>query len=170
MAKPTASYEVLQHSQSARRSQLKTTSKILIVTLVVGIAGFLTESNGPLGTFWPPDSSMPPPVGAQLPLFMLLGVVEALALGLGASFLLFGYPMMKANTSVSGPMTRAAHLSITWVLMNWWAHDSLHIHNGMYLNGLLRIEYGFHVTLIFSGLILARFFLAVVQAPARSSV
>ena len=148
---------------------MKVTAKVLIVTLVVGIVGFLTESNGPLGTFWAPDPGMPAPVGAQLPLFMLLGAVEALALGLGASFLLFGYPTMKANTSVSGPMTRAAHLSIAWVLMNWWAHDSLHIHNGMYLNGLLRIEYGFHFTLIISGLILARFFLAVVQAPARSS-
>ena len=148
---------------------MKTKTKVLIVTLVVGIAGFLTESNGPLGAFWAPYPDMPMPVGVQLPLFMLLGVVEALALGLGASFLLFGYSTMKANTSVSEPMARAAHLSIAWILMNWWAHDSLHIHNGMYLNGLLRIEYGFHFTLITSGLILARFFLAIVRAPATSS-
>ena len=149
---------------------MKVTAKVLIVTLVVGIVGFLTESNGPLGAFWSPDPGMPQPVGAQVPLFMLLGAVEALGLGLGASFLLFGYATMKANTAVTEPLTRAAHLSIAWLLMNWWAHDSLHIHNGMYLNGLLKIEYGFHVTLIISGLILARFFLGVVQASARSSV
>ena len=149
---------------------MQVTAKVLIVTLVVGIAGFLTESNGPLGAFWSPDPGMPQPMGAQLPLFMLLGAVEALALGLGASFLLFGYARMKANTGVTEPMARAAHLSIVWLLMNWWAHDSLHIHNGMYLNGLLKIEYAFHVTLIISGLILVRFFLAVVQGSTKSSV
>ena len=63
----------------------------------------------------------------------------------------------------------AAHLSIAWLLTTWWAHDSLHIHNGMYLNGLLGIEYGFHFTLITSGLMLARFFLAIVRVPATSS-
>ena len=148
---------------------MKATTKVLIVTLVVGIVGFLTESNGPLGAFWAPDPSMPQPVGVQLPLFMLLGAIEALALGLGASFLLFGYSTLKANTSVTEPMTGAAHLATAWLLMNWWAHDSLHQHNGMHLNGLLRIDYGFHVTLIISGLIVAWFFLAVVRAPARPS-
>ena len=109
---------------------MKATTKVLIVTIVVGIAGFLTESNGPLGAFWAPDPGVPQPVGVQLPLFMLLGAVEALALGLGASFLLFGYSRMKANASVSEPMARAAHLSVAWLLMNWWAHDSLHLTTG----------------------------------------
>lgn len=148
---------------------MSTTAKALVVTVVVGIVAFLTESNGPLGTFWAPASDMPQAVGAQVPLFMLLGVIEALALGLGVSFLLFGYSTMKATTSVGEPLTRAAHLAIAWLLMNWWAHDSLHVHNGMYLNGLLGIEYAFHVTLILSGLILVRFFLAVVQTPATST-
>ena len=148
---------------------MNTTAKVLIVTLVVGIAGFLTASHGPLGSFWAPDPGMSQPVGLQVPLFMVLGAIEALALGLGASFLLFGYSTLKANTSVTEPMTRAAHLATAWLLMNWWAHDSLHQHNGMYLNGLLGIEYGFHVTLIICGLIVARFFLAVVQAPVQPS-
>ena len=29
---------------------MKTSTKVALVTLVVGILGFLTESNGPLGT------------------------------------------------------------------------------------------------------------------------
>jgi hypothetical protein len=98
---------------------------------------------------------------------MLLGAAEALAFGLGVSFLLFGYPTLKANVPVvSAPLTRAAHVSIAWFLGNWWAHDSLHFHNGMNLNGLLGIEYGFHFTLMIAGVILLRFFLAVVRAPA----
>ncbi len=92
-----------------------------------------------------------------------------MALGLGVSFLLFGYSTLKANSQVSESMTRGTHLAITWLLVNWWAHDSLHQHNGMALDGLLGIEYLFHFTLIVSGLIVARFFLAVVRAPATAS-
>jgi len=88
---------------------------------------------------------------------------------LGVSFLLFGYSTLKAKVPVSASLTRAAHLSIAWLLINWWAHDSLHEHNGINLSGLLGIEYGFPVTLIIAGVILARFFMAAVRAPATAS-
>ena len=145
---------------------MKAPAKVVIITLLLGILGFLTEPNGPLGSFWAPAPTVPQAMGAQVPLFMILGAAEALAFGLGISFLLFGYSTLKANVPVSVPMARAAHLSIAWFLINWWAHDSLHLHNGMNLNGLLGIEYGFHFTLIIAGVILARFFMALVQAPA----
>ena len=148
---------------------MKTPAKAVIVTVVLGILGFLTEPNGPLGAFWAPHPSVPQATGAQIPLFMILGAAEALAFGLGVSFLVFGYSTMKANIAVSKPLARAAHLSIAWFLVNWWAHDSLHLHNGLQLNGLLGIEYAFHFTLIIAGVILAWFFLAVVRAPAKLS-
>jgi len=152
---------------------MRVPAKVVAVTVVLGIVGFLTESHGPLGGFWAPNPIVPQAVGLQVPLFMILGAAEALALGLGVSFLLFGYSRLKAIAAVSEPMTRAAHLAITWLLVNWWAHDSLHIHNGMNLNGLLGIEYGFHVTLMIAGVALARFFMAVAQAtvppPARAA-
>ena len=149
---------------------MKTPTKVVIVTLVVGVLGFLTEANGPLGSFWAPSPTIPQAAGAQVPLFMLLGAAEALALGLGVSFLLFGYSTLKANAPASATLTRAAHLSIAWLLINWWAHDSLHQHNGMNLNGLLGIEYAFHVTLIVAGIILTRFFVAVVRGAAPAPV
>lgn len=145
---------------------MKTRTKVVIVTLVVGILGFLTEPHGPLGTFWAPSPTIPQATGVQVPLFMVLGAAEALAFGLGVSFLLFGYSTLKGNFPVSARMARAAHVSVAWLLINWWAHDSLHLHNGMDLSGLLRIEYAFHITLIIAGAILARFFVAVVRAPA----
>lgn len=148
---------------------MKTPAKVVIVTLVLGILGFLTEPNGPLGAFWAPHPSVPRATGAQIPLFMILGATEALAFGLGVSFLVFGYSTVKASPAVSEPLARAAHLSIVWFLINWWAHDSLHLHNGLELNGLLGIEYGFHFTLMIAGVILAWFFLAVMRTPARSS-
>lgn len=148
---------------------MKTPTKVAIVTLVVAVLGFLTEANGPLGGFWAPSPTIPEAAGVQVPLFMILGAAEALSLGLGVSFLLFGYSTLKANVPASATLTRGAHLAIAWLLINWWAHDSLHQHNGMNLNGLLGIEYAFHVTLIVAGVILVRFFVAVVGGSAPAS-
>ena len=147
---------------------MKTSTKVALVTLVFGVAGFLTESHGPLGGFWAPNPMVPEAAGMQVPLFMLLGILEALAFGLGIAFFLFGRPTLEARGGASPALTSGAHLAITWLLVNWWAHDSLHIHNGMDLNGLLRIEYAFHVTLILSGIVLVRFFLAAVRGSGMS--
>ncbi|MGH7589814.1 MAG: hypothetical protein ACREL2_00130 [Gemmatimonadales bacterium] len=145
---------------------MKLSPKVVTVVVLATIAAFVTESHGPLGGFWAPSPIVPDAVGIQIPLFMLLGVLEALAFGLGLAFLLFGYEAMKRAGTISPGLTRGAHLAISWLLMNWWAHDSLHIHNGMDLNGLLGIEYAFHVTLIVSGLILVRFFAASMRPAA----
>ena len=143
-------------------------TKVLAVVAIVGIAAFLTEPHGPWGTFWLPAPDVPEAVGVQIPLFMVLGLVEALACGLGVAFLLFGFSTIR-NDSVSPRLARAAHLSISWFLINWWAHDSLHLHIGMDLSGLLKIEYGFHMTLIAAGLTIAWFFLAVARRPVPAT-
>ena len=142
---------------------MKTWIKVLIVTLVVGFPAFLAEPNGPLGGFWAPPPGGPEPEGAQLPLFQVLGLLDALMLGLGVSFLVFGYPLVKAVGTASRSLTLAAHLSITWVLIQWWAHGSLHISVGLDLSGLLAIEYGFHVTIMIASLIMVYFFLTVLR-------
>jgi hypothetical protein len=118
-----------------------------------------------LGGFWRPSADIPVSgaTGIQFILLLVLNIAEALAFGLGISFLVFGYPTVRAISRVSIGLTRAAHFAIAWLLLNWWVHDSLHIHVGMQLNGLLVIEYGFHVTLMIAGVILATFFLALVR-------
>jgi hypothetical protein len=137
-------------------------AKIIMTTAIVGILAFLAEPNGPAGMFWRPSPMVPDAVGIQLPLFMLLGITEALVFGLGIAFLVFGASMVR-QFKVSPGLARAAHLSISWVMINWWAHDSLHLHNGMELSGLLKIEYGFHITLMLAGIILAKFFVAMAR-------
>ena len=148
---------------------MKSSTKAVIVTLAVAALGFLTEPNGPLGSFWRPVASFPKPEGVQLLLFMILGAVEALALGLGVSFLLFGGATMRASSTVTKSMVNATRLAIAWLLVNWWAHDSLHQHVGMNLNGLLGIEYAFHFTLILSAIVVARYFLAMAGAPSAAT-
>ena len=59
--------------------------KWLAVTIVLGIAAFITSPNALLGGFWgaPPSLS---PTGAQMALLMLLTAIQCLAFGLGAAF------------------------------------------------------------------------------------
>ena len=74
------------------------------------------------------------------------------------AFLLFGYPLVKTNSSASNTLNRMTHVSLTWILVNWWAHDSLHLHVGMNnLGKLLGIEYAFHFTIIVSAVIILAF-------------
>jgi hypothetical protein len=153
-------------AKPTRTIQLKPAAALTIVLAVLAV---LANPSGPLGGFWRPAANMPAPAGLELPFGLLLKIAEGLAFGLGISFLVFGYPLVRAYTPASPGLTRAAHLSIAWLLINWWPHDSLHIHNGLNLGGLLAIEYAFHITLMLAGVVLAGFFLAVLRrdAPAR---
>lgn len=129
-------------------------TKAIILTLVLAIIAFLTGRQ-----IWPPNAMNPTPTGIQLPLFIILSIFESISFGLGVSFLIVGWPLVRKFSGKSDTLTKLAFLSIAWYLINWWPHDNLHEHIGMNLDGLLKIEYGFHVTMIIAGVILAYFFL-----------
>jgi len=150
-------------SQATRNGTGQNWVNWLIVTLVLAVIAFLASPNGPLGSFWRPSSDAPPPTGAQLPLFILLNVAEVLAFGIGVSFLVFGYTAVQRVLPQSKALAFAAYLSFAWLLASWWPHDSLHVHNGMNMGGLLAIEYGFHITGMVAGTILAYFFFDLVR-------
>jgi len=135
----------------------------LAVAIVLAIVALLATPLGPLGVFWQPSADIPvsSATSIQLILFLGLNIAESLTFGLGIAFLVFGYPMVRTVSPASKGLTRAAHFAITWLLSNWWIHDSLHAHVGMELNGMLGIEYGFHFTLMIAGGILAVFFLTL---------
>ena len=137
-------------------------TKVALVTLVVGILAFLVGPNAPF-TIWPKLAEwMPPPTPTEVNLFMLLGVFDALALGLGIAFLIFGWSLVEQVAAPSRGRAVAIYLSTGWLLGNWWVHDGLHMVNGMNPTGLLWIEYGFHVTLIIAGAALVYAFTTMV--------
>ena len=121
----------------------------LIVTIVAAIAAFIL---GPI--FWPMNPGNPEPTSVQLPLFIGVGVMEAVGFGIGVAFLIFGWRFMRNRTLGDW----LAFLSAAWLLVSWWPHDRLHmmLDHGDYW-GLLGLEWGFHVTLILCGVILASF-------------
>lgn len=139
--------------------------KWIVVTVVLTVLAFLTAVNGPLGPVlgWRPVPGGPSPEGMQIPLFIVLGLAEAVAFGFGVAFLLFGYPSMLAAGPAPALLTRAAHVSIAWWLLNWWSHDSFHVANGPNLGGLLVIEYGYHVTLMIAAAIASAWFMTVLR-------
>ena len=150
---------------------MSTKAKVILITLIVAIPAFLAEPNGPLGGFWAPTPDAADPTGIQIPLFILLGIGEAVILGLGVAFVFFGYNWLKSvarPSQVSPSLVKATYVSIAWILLNWWSHDSLHIHYGLQLDKLLVIEYGYHVTLMIAGVISAWFFYKVMN-PARQT-
>ncbi|MEA2575904.1 MAG: hypothetical protein QOH93_3202 [Chloroflexia bacterium] len=139
---------------------MKTWLKVLIVTLVVAVPAI------PLGQMiWPSPPGEAMPSDTQLPFFIVLGIFEAVVLGLGVSFLAFGWPLV-SRFATSTRMAWASFLSIGWLLVSWWPHDGLHRSNGMDMGRLLLIEYGFHVTLMIAGLILAYNFVKLATAAS----
>lgn len=152
---------------------MSTRMKVVLITVIVAIPAFLLEPNSPLGGFWAPAPGTPEATGVQVPLFILLGLAEAIVLGFGVAFVFFGYGWLESiakPNQVSVTLLRATYVSIAWILLNWWSHDSLHIHVGSDLNGLLAIEYGYHLTLMAAGLVAAWFFYRVLNPIRESSL
>lgn len=138
--------------------------KWITITLIFGVFAFLTSPGAPFGGFWGKPAVNLEPSGVQIMGLMILGVIQSLAFGLGIAFLLFGFPLLNTRKLVSQPLARATHLAIAWSLANWWPHTNFHMTaNPNNINGLLAIEYGFHVTLILAGLIIAFFFVTLLR-------
>ncbi|GAB4099252.1 hypothetical protein [Sinomonas halotolerans] len=133
--------------------------------LIVGAAaGAVAFALGP--ALFTPSAEVPPLEGIELPLFIGLAVIEAVALAIGVAFAMAGRPLV-ATVFTSAARVTAVHLALTWALVSWWVHDGLHLVAGYNIPLLLGIEYGFHATLIVGAAAVA---LAVLQeARSRAS-
>ena len=138
---------------------MKTRTKVAIVTTLVAVPAFIL---GPI--LFPPADIGVAPTAAQLPHFIFLAAGDALLLGLGVSFLLFGYPVLRKVSPDSKLRAWAMYLSIGYLMVSWWPHLNLHAHNGMDLQGLLFIDYFFHLPLEVAGVVLALSFVSLVRS------
>ena len=142
----------------------RTWTKVVAVTLVAAGAALVA---GPI--LWPTSDPplFPEPSAGQVPFFVLLQVVTCLTFGLGVSFLIFGLPVVRGVSADRRLRAWLAYLSIGWLLVSWWPHGHLHQHNGHDLQGLLYIEYGFHVAPMLAALVLAYCFLSLLRGRGR---
>ena len=155
--------QVARGTGDARRS---TWIKVLVVTLIAAVTAMVV---GPI--LWP--TSDPPlfhePTAAQLPFFIVLQVVTCLTFGLGVSFLLFGWAVVRRVSADWKLRAWLMYLSIGWLLVSWWPHGHLHQYNGDDVQGLLYIEYGFHVAPMLAGLIVAYCFLPLMRERSEKT-
>lgn len=151
---------------------MDTKIKVAATTVVFALVGFMLAPNAPLGgMIWPPHGGddLGEPTGTEIGLLMLYGALQSVAFGLGASFLIFGAPLLR-RARVSADLARLTHLSIGWLLVSWVPHDALHQHISSFA-GLISLEFGFHLTLMIAGLVIARYFLATIDDDgARADV
>jgi hypothetical protein len=159
-----------QAARETRGTERSTWTKVVAVTLIAAVLAMVV---GPI--LWPTSDPplFPEPTATQLPFFIVLQVVTCLTFGLGVSFLLFGLPVVRKASADSKLRAWLMYLSISWLLVSWWPHGHLHQHNGHNVQGLLYIEYGFHVAPMLAGLIVAYCFLSLMRersgktAPVR---
>ena len=142
---------------------MKTWIKLLLVTLLFGIPAFLLAPR-----IWPMSSDWPAPTHQQFPFFVLIAVFDSLTFGLGIAFILFGWPIVRRMANDSGILAWVLYIIIAFMLVSWWPHDNLHSMVGTNMQGLLYIEYGFHVSQMICGAILAYSFLKLFRQATSS--
>ncbi len=88
-------------------------------------------------------------------------------LGLGVSFLIFGLPVLRKVSPDSRLRAWAMYLSIGYLMVSWWPHLGMHASNGLDLQGLLYIDYIFHLPLEVAGVVLAWSFFSLLRSRRR---
>ena len=138
---------------------MRTWVKVSIITVLISVPAMML---GPV--IWPNPEGAATPTAAQLPYFLLLALWDGVLLGLGISFLLFGWPVIRRVSPDSRTRAYAMYLSIGWLMVSWWPHLNLHRHNEAdNLQGLLYIDYGFHVPLMIAAIVLAYSFISIAR-------
>ena len=120
---------------------------LTVITIVAAVGSFLLSR-----VIWPDVAGMPEPTSAQLPFLIGVGIVESLGFGIGIAFIISLWPFMRGR----GTGDWLAYISAAWLLVSWWPHDNFHrvMAMGDYWQ-LIRLEWGFHFTLIVAGIIVA---------------
>jgi hypothetical protein len=144
---------------------MKTWIKASIISVLFGLPAFVL---GPV--IWPPAAHGPELSATQLPFAVAIFAIEALGFGLGIAFLTLGLPVVRRVADGSRARAWATYLGICWLLVSWWPHDNLHMHVGENPQGLLFLTYGFHLTLLLSGLVLALSFLSAMRQQSAAPV
>ncbi len=133
--------------------------RVLLVTLLVTIPAFIL---GPI--IWSPAESSPSPTATQIPFLLFLNLVQATVMGLGVSFLAFGLPAIRRISPDSKVRAWAMYLSIAYLMVSWWPHINMHVHNGPdNLQGMIYIDYLFHLPSMIAALVLAYCFFSLLR-------
>ncbi len=145
-----------------RATHRRTWIAVVVITLLVAVPAFVLNP-----IIWTPAGPVVP-TAAQIPYFLAMDVMQALFLGLGISFLIFGLPVMRRISPDSKTRAWAMYLCIGYLMVSWWPHIGMHTSNAPDdLQRLLYIDYLFHVPLMIAGGVLAYCFISLVRQQRR---
>jgi hypothetical protein len=143
---------------------VRTSVKFLLITLAAGIPAFLLTP-----TLFPAPPDAPVPTDTQMIYFLGITAVETLFFGAGLAFLLLGVPMMRRVSRISGVSPWPAYVAIGYLTVSWWPHLGMHRVVGFNLDGLLMVDYGFHLPYILSAGVVAHFFFSALRAASAQA-
>ena len=95
------------------RNVIITKVKVAAITLAVAVPAFLLSP-----VIFPPAEEGPVPTPSQMAYLLFLGASDAVLLGLGISFLVFGYPMLRRVSPDSRARAWAMYLSIGYLMVS----------------------------------------------------
>jgi hypothetical protein len=96
-----------------------------------------------------------------LPLLVVPAIFEALAFGAGVAFLIVAGRVLVRHQA--DRLSLAAYVSAAWALVSWWPHSNMHRSNTT-LEGLVLIDWTFHLTLIVGAAVIGTYlYTTVVQ-------
>jgi hypothetical protein len=124
--------------------------QMFLLTIAIGGGAFFV---GP--QIWPAGHDVPMPPSNLLPGYIAISAVEALAFGFAVAFVVFGWPKIRDLRLGAQSLNRMLLVTLSWLMGNWWIHDSLHMHVGLDMNRLIYVELAFHMTLLACGVTLA---------------
>ena len=138
---------------------MRTKIKVAAIAIAVAVPAFLLSP-----VLFPPAEGGPVPTSSQMAHLLFLGATDATLLGLGVAFLIFGLPVLRRVSPDSKVRAWAMYLSIGYLMVSWWPHLGMHASNGLDLQGLLVIDYVFHLPLEIAGVVLAYSFFSLFRS------
>lgn len=133
---------------------MRTMFKAALIVVASATFGLLFSPFGPIGVLvWPEPNNAVVPTAMQGVLLLGYTLLGAIAMGLALAYLVLGWGYTKRTFAGRPRLAALVHVSVVWILGNFWVHDNLHIVNGLNIDGLIAIDYSFHSTIMLATLV-----------------
>jgi hypothetical protein len=133
-------------------------NKQFVVALTVGLAipAFILSR-----IIWPDPPGAPTPPAGLLPWLIVPAAFEALSFGAGVAFLVTAGRALVRSAKRDG-LALTAYAFAGWALLSWTPHSNMHRVNTTF-EGLILIDWVFHLTLIVGAAVIGTYLYTMVN-------